>query len=107
MRVMRSIVHSRAMQDVQHEDHGDRGSFYIEKDGARAGLMTYTHTGDHHITIDHTEVGDALRGTGAGKKMVQAAVAWARAEHLTITPRCPFARATFEKDPSLQDVLAP
>jgi uncharacterized protein len=103
---MGSIVHSLAMQDVQHADGGARGSFFIEKDGAHVGEMTYTRTGEHHITIDHTEVGDALRGTGAGKKMVHAAVAWARANDLTITPRCPFARAMFEKDPSLQDVLA-
>ena len=86
--------------------HDGAGEFFIEQDGVRVARMTYTHTGPRAITIDHTEVGDVLRGKGAGKVLVAAAVAWARAEGIAITPVCPFARAAFDKDPSLGDVLA-
>jgi predicted GNAT family acetyltransferase len=58
------------------------------------------------IIIDHTEVSSTLRGTGAGKKMVEAAVAWARREGVKIIPLCPFAASVFAKDPSLSDVLS-
>jgi predicted GNAT family acetyltransferase len=50
-------------------------------------------------------VDDALRGTGAGKRLVGAAVAWARQEGIKILPLCPFARSVFEKTPGFADVL--
>jgi predicted GNAT family acetyltransferase len=67
--------------------------------------MTYTVAGTR-VIIDHTEMDDALRGTGAGKKLVQAAVEWARAENARLLPLCPFARSVFEKMPEYSDVLA-
>jgi predicted GNAT family acetyltransferase len=92
---------------VQHDDHlgAGQGEFFIEKDGARVGRMTYHRAGDT-VTIQHTEVGDALKGQGAGKRLLEQVVAWARQDHLHIVPRCPFARATFVKHPELRDVLA-
>jgi hypothetical protein len=93
------------MATVQREDRGSKGSFYIELDGQRVGELTFTTAGPT-VIIDHTEVGDALRGQGAGKSMVEAAVAWARAEHKKIMPLCPFAKSVFDKEPTLRDVLA-
>ena len=55
--------------------------------------------------LDHTQVEDALRGTGAGAKLVNAAVAWARTEKLQIMLLCPFAKSVFDKTPALRDVL--
>ena len=92
--------------DVQHVPAPPRGAFVIERDGRRLGEMTYVRAGAQRIIIDHTFVDDALRGTGAGKRLVEAAVAWARAEQLKVIPLCPFAKATFERDESLRDVLA-
>ena len=67
--------------------------------------MTYTVAGTR-VIIDHTDVDDALRGTGAGKKLVAAAVEWARAENARLMPLCPFARSVFDKTPAYADVLA-
>jgi hypothetical protein len=89
---------------VSHDRDGE--AFTIEKDGERLAEMSYTWLSDQVIRIDHTEVGEALAGQGAGKALVHAAVAWARAENVTIVPRCRFARSVFDKDPSLRDVLA-
>ena len=57
---------------VQQEDNDKKGEFYIEIEGNRAALMTYTWAGKDKLIIDHTEVGDALRGKGAGYKLVAA-----------------------------------
>ena len=57
-------------------------------------------------TIEHTEVSDALAGQGVGRKLVDAAVAWARAERVKVTPQCPFARKVIEREPAMRDVLA-
>ena len=51
--------------------------------------MTYSVAGERRIIIDHTDVSDELRGTGAGGRLVEAAVLWARAEKKLIVPLCP------------------
>jgi predicted GNAT family acetyltransferase len=58
------------------------------------------------VIIDHTEVDELLRGTGASKRLVAAAVEWARAEKVKLLPLCPFARHVFDKTPEYADVLA-
>jgi uncharacterized protein len=51
------------------------------------------------------DASEALRGTGAGKRLVVAAVEWARAQKKTILPLCPFAKSIFDKTPEMRDVL--
>jgi uncharacterized protein len=90
---------------IGHQEQGHRGTFFIEQEGKRLARMTYTVAGSR-VIIDHTEVDDALRGTGAGRKLVSAAVEWARAGDRKLLPLCPFARSVFEKTPEFADVLA-
>lgn len=92
--------------DIQHEQSTSKGAFYIEENGARLAEMTYSKAGDALIIIDHTEVSDALRGKGAGKQLVSAAVDHARKNNLKILPLCPFAKSMFEKVKEFQDVLS-
>jgi predicted GNAT family acetyltransferase len=80
------------MDDIRHERSGHRGAFVWLRDG---------------VIIDHTDVYDRLRGQGAGKKLVHAAVEWARAEKAQLLPLCPFARSVFDKTPGYSDVLTP
>jgi hypothetical protein len=67
--------------------------------------MTYTVAGTR-VIIDHTQMDESSRGTGAGQKLVHAAVEWARAENARLLPLCPFARSVFDKTPEYSDVLA-
>jgi predicted GNAT family acetyltransferase len=65
--------------------------------------MTYTGSPGLAI-IDHTEVDESLRGTGASRRLVAAAVAWARQEKLRLLPLCPFAKHVFDTTPEYADV---
>ena len=87
-----------------HVPGGHKGSFVIDRDGKRLATMTYSLAGDI-VIIDHTEVDDALRGTGAGARLVAAAVEWVRAEGRRVIPLCPFAKSVFERKPEYGDVL--
>jgi uncharacterized protein len=93
-------------EKIEHEERDHRGVFFIESDGRRVARMTYTRTNESLVIIDHTEVDPALSGQGVGVRLVHAAVAWARETGNRILTTCPFAKVTFERDPSLRDVLA-
>ena len=90
---------------IQHEHSGHKGAFYLERDGERLAQMTYTVAGSR-VIIDHTDVDDRLRGTGMGRKLVEAAVEWARKENARLMPLCPYAKSVFDKTPAYGDVLA-
>ena len=92
------------MDDIVNERSGGRGVFVITGEGRRLAELHYSIGGSIAI-LDHTDVDAALRGTGAGARLVKAAVDWARAEKLQIVPLCPFARSVFEKNPVYGDVL--
>ena len=96
---------SLKIMQIQHEENGNKGAFFIEHGNKRVAEMTYVRSGDTRIIIDHTEVGDELRGQGAGKKLVEAAVHMARENKLKILPLCPFAKSVFERTPEFRDVL--
>jgi predicted GNAT family acetyltransferase len=93
------------MHMIEHEQSGHRGAFFIEEEGKRLAQLTYTVSGTK-VILEHTEVDDALRGTGTGGKLVAAAVDWAREEDVRLLPLCPFARSVFEKHPEFGDVRA-
>lgn len=93
--------------NVERIEHGSKGAFIIKMNNERLAEMTYSKAGDKLIIIDHTEVSDALRGKGAGKQLVSAAVEYARKNQIKILPLCPFAKSVFDKSPEFNDVLNP
>lgn len=82
-----------------------RGYFEAIEDEKQAGKMTYTWAGDSKFIIDHTEVNEDFNGKGVGKKLVMAAVEYARTNNLKIIPLCPFAKSVFDKVEEIHDVL--
>lgn len=90
---------------IEHLQEETKGAFRILNEGKEAAQMTYSRAGESMIIIDHTEVSDSLRGQGAGKKLVLAAVEYARENKLRILPLCPFAKSIFDKTAEIRDVL--
>lgn len=91
--------------EILQTNESNKGAFYIEKEGKILAEMTYTFAGSDKIIIDHTTVDDSLRGKGVGKKLVNAAVDFARNKSIKILPLCPFAKAVFDKTSEFEDVL--
>ena len=91
--------------EIQQINDTRRGYFEAVEDGKQAGKMTYTWAGDSKFIIDHTEVNEEFNGRGVGKKLVMAAVEFARTNNLKIIPLCPFAKSVFDKVDEIHDVL--
>jgi uncharacterized protein len=93
------------MMDVRFEENASKGAFFMTENNQRLAEMTFSKAGEKLIIIDHSDVSDQLRGQGAGKQLVEAAVVYAREKNLKILPLCPFAKSVFVKTPEFQDVL--
>jgi len=92
--------------NIIQDNNATRGAFIAIDNEVEAGLMTYTWAGETKFIIDHTEVNEAFNGQGVGKKMVLAAVDFARKNNLKILPLCPFAKSVFLKQADeFKDVL--
>jgi predicted GNAT family acetyltransferase len=91
--------------EIQQINDTRKGYFEALEDGKEAGKMTYTWAGDSKFIIDHTEVNEGFNGKGVGKKLVLAAVDYARANNVKIIPLCPFAKSIFDKTEEIRDVL--
>lgn len=92
------------MMQIQRDEHGRKGAFYIDEDGEWIAELTYFTVGDT-MTIDHTEIDEKLRGEGIGQDLVKAAVEYARANGLRIKATCPYAKKVIERTPEFQDIL--
>jgi predicted GNAT family acetyltransferase len=71
--------------------------FAVSMDGTTATLEYKLHGARLHLL--HTEVPEAFRGQGVGGRLVEAALAKARADQLTIVPWCPYAREWLKQHP--------
>jgi uncharacterized protein len=92
--------------DIQREEHGRKGAFFIDEDGEWVAEMTYLNPGNGTIVIDHTEVDPKLQGKNAGRELVAAAVEYAREKGLKIKPVCSYTKKVIDSTPEYQDVLA-
>lgn len=91
--------------EIRHEETDGRGAFFIDVNGQRVALQTYRRVDAQRVVINHTQVDDSLRGRGVARRLLDASVAWARQTGTRIAATCPYAKAQFEKDPSIRDVF--
>jgi predicted GNAT family acetyltransferase len=71
------------------------------QDGSEAELV-YRRRGNRLFLI-HTGVPETLAGHGIGGTLVQAALDWAKVEHLTVVPVCAYARKWLTEHPGAAD----
>lgn len=90
--------------DIIREEGPSSGRYLLRLNGAKAEL-TWSVVTPRQIIADHTEVPDAMRGTGAGRSLVERLVADARAEGFTVIALCPFVRAEAQRHPEWEDVF--
>jgi uncharacterized protein len=90
---------------IQQEENGKLGSFFVEENGKRLAELAYTWRGDNLISIDHTEVDDSLAGKGVGKALVEHIVTFARETGIKLKVYCPFAKTVFARHKEYHDVL--
>ena len=90
--------------EIQRDEHGHKGAFFIDEDGEWVAELTYVKN-NGTMTIDHTEIDEKLRGEGIGEDMVRAAVEYARANDLKIRALCPYAKKVIDRTPEFQDVV--
>ncbi len=82
---------------IEHQPTGSKGRFVAVEEGRELGEMTYSVAGPDKIIIDHTEGFPGSEGKGVGLKLLDAAVAHARANGLRILPLCPFAHKMMDR----------
>ena len=90
---------------IQRKQAANKGMFYVEEDGEIEAEMIYHMTSPDKMVIEHTEVGEELRGQNVGYELVKAAVDYARQHNIKIAVWCPFARKVFDKKTDWHDVL--
>lgn len=79
--------------------------FEIRLNGAVA-FAEYRVKGDS-IIFPHTVVPEAFSGQGVGKRLVEAGLAYAKAQNLLVRPHCSFFRAYIAKRPELHAMVHP
>ena len=89
-----------------HQPGQEGGRFVIQREGRDVAELAYTGSGEL-LTIVHTEVDPVMRGTGAGKTLLEEAVQWARREGKRLAATCPYAKSVLDKTPEYHDVFQP
>ena len=85
------------MGEVVVENNESRQRFEIRMDGHLAKLNYRVNDGE--IDLIHTEVAEELGGRGLGNKLVEAALAYARANRLKVVPSCSFVSKYLSRHP--------
>ena len=78
---------------------------YVLHEGGEEAELTWSVVSPTKIIADHTGVPDSLRGTGAGRRLVEHLVADARASGFTVIALCPFVASMARKHPEWADVF--
>ncbi len=87
--------------DVHHNPAASHFELTLQ---GRLAECSYRRQGDV-LVLHHTEVPAALQGQGLAAALVQAALAWARAEGLRVRPVCSYVAAYMKRHPETQDLL--
>lgn len=88
---------------VEHNEAAQRFEATVE---GRLAVAEYERDGDA-IVFTHTGVPAALRRRGIASELARAALETARAQRLTVVPRCPFVAGYIARHPEYADLVSP
>ncbi|WP_274475502.1 GNAT family N-acetyltransferase [Mangrovimonas aestuarii] len=91
--------------EIKHKQYGKKGAVFIERNKELLAEMVYSISGPEKIIIEHTEVGDEIRGQGVGYQLLEFLVDYMRENNIKAIPLCPFTKAAFNKKPEYRDRL--
>ena len=87
-------------------DNADERRYEARIHEELAGWVDYGRVRDRFVAL-HTEVLPAFGGRGIASALVRRVLDDVRAAGGTVTPRCPFFVAPFERHPEDADLMAP
>ena len=91
---------------IVRNDTPNGGALVLTMEGREGqAAMTFSKASDTTRIVDHTEVDETLRGTGAGLALAERMVEDARRDGVSLVPLCPFFLATSKKHPEWHDVV--
>lgn len=99
------MTESSAAPTGSVRDNPAEQRFELAGDGGVA--VAYYRRARNAITITHTEVPPAMKGGGAGSRLVKGALDLIRAEGLAVVPQCPFVAAYIGRHPEYADLVRP
>lgn len=91
---------------VAREDTATRGRYVIDLGDGFEAEMNYTRPRNGVLSIHHTGVPSEFEGRGIAARLVNAAIADARAQGFKIEPLCSYVAAQFRRHPEWNDLLA-
>ncbi len=92
------------LRDVRDEQRFEQG--FTDGEGTlRTVFADYAVKGEMRVIL-HVEADPALRGTGAADRFMRAMAEHARAEGLTLAPRCSYAAVWLKRHREFEDVAA-
>ncbi|MEL6549286.1 MAG: GNAT family N-acetyltransferase [Pseudomonadota bacterium] len=89
---------------ITEEIDGKKGRYVLQTEAGEAE-MTFSIASEALRIVDHTGVPDTMRGTGAGRALVEHLVADARKKGFKVVPLCPFVNAERRKHPDWAEVF--
>jgi predicted GNAT family acetyltransferase len=92
------------MSDLIVRDNPTELRYEALRDGAVVGLIRY-RVEPGALVLVHTEVDEAVEGTGVGSQLVRGALGDIRARGLRLVPVCPFVAAYLRRHPEDADLV--
>ena len=92
------------MSDVDVRDNPSELQYEALRDGERVGPIRY-RVEPGVVVLVHTEVDEAVEGTGVGSQLVRGALDDLRARDLRLVPLCPFVAAYLRRHPEYADLV--
>ncbi|MDB5058937.1 MAG: acetyltransferase [Chloroflexi bacterium] len=89
--------------DVEVSNNEDAHRYEATVDG-QLSVINYQRT-DGQIVYTHTEVPEELEGHGIAARMAHAALEDARAQGLSVIPRCPFVASYIQRHTEYMDLV--